>query len=169
MKTKLLILALFFLIVGGIGVQEVDNFLLNSRIDSNPSFTTAQVIDHNVYTKSKRGAKTVTYNIQYSFDVDGKAYENRVTLTNESGARVLANGSVDIAYLKSNPSINRLKGGFVGGKTTKDLVWMLVQLVIFGVLMSSFLGFILALKFGWIDLKPQENEDEPALPEKGTA
>ena len=169
MKTKLLILALFFLIVGGLGVPEVESFLLNSRIDSNPSTTTAQVVDHQKYTKSKRGVRTDTYNIQYTFDVNGKVYNNHVSLTNDSGENVLAKGSVDIVYLTSNPSINRLQGGFVSGKTTKDLIWMLIQLFIFSAVMATFLGFILSIKFGWIDLESWKNQDESPVPEKGSA
>ncbi len=80
MKTKVLIGAIFVLMVGGFGREAVYEYQRDSMIQANPGIAAAKIIDHETYTKRRRGRETTTYTIRYAFEVEGKAYEDAVSL-----------------------------------------------------------------------------------------
>lgn len=153
MKTWILIIGIFILMVGGFGNVVISDHLRDSAIQKNPGTITAKITSHDEYTKVKYGHRTIHYTIKYAFRVEGKEYLGKVSMVNDYGARALSAGTLEVVYSKSNPKIHTLKSHYKE-RTLAGLIWSLAKLMLFALVLAPLAGFILAFKFGWLK-KPE--------------
>lgn len=154
-KTTVLMISLFVLMAGGWGYVKTEEMLADIKISKSPVLTEAKIIKSDSYSRTKKGRTTVRYTIVYSFLVDGQEFKREISLVNEKGEKAVEKGVLDIAYYKENPKVNKLASNYDIESSMSGLIWALLKLSLLSIGMAVFAGFILALKFGWL------NKDEP--------
>ena len=160
MKTKILIGLIFLGIFGAGGGNEINDYIQDKSILEDPERTVASVIEHNLYSKTKKGVTTDNHNFRYEYEVEGKKYFGSMTLVNESGERLLEKGTFEVLYKKSRPKLHKSPLTIDSERTIGSLIKTLLAMVVFALVLSVVIGGILALKLGW--LKKTEAESSPA-------
>jgi hypothetical protein len=155
-KTKILIGVVFVGILGGGGGKEVNDYIQDKSILENPARTIAKVIEHNLYSKTRKGVTTDSHNFRYEYEVEGKKYYGSKTLVNESGEALLKEGDFEVLYKQGDPKLHKSPLAVDSGRTIGGLIITLLKIALFAIVMAFVIGGILAAKLGW--LKKSESE-----------
>ncbi len=149
-KAKVLTAIIFITICGVFGVDSIDSYRLDRAIAQDPAYVQASIDDYEVITKRKKGIERISYRLFWHFDSAGQPISGNDKFNEESGARLIEQGYVEIAYNRSAPAYHKLKSAFKSDNNLAQLAWRLAKVVMIALVGALLIGYILAWKFGWV-------------------